>query len=157
MSRASSDRIRISGLRVVGFHGVLAAEREEGQQFLVDLDLRLPLGRAGANDDLAATVDYGTLADAVAGAVRRVNVAGVARVSGARVVGCRVVGCRVARGRVVRRRSRCRALGRVSGGVVVDRRVVLGRGRLVLRRRGGVRSVGLGGVGLGAGWVGMVG
>lgn len=66
-----SDRIRIRGLRVVGFHGVLPSERAEGQQFLVDLDLRLPLADAGARDDLGATVDYGTLADAVAGAVRR--------------------------------------------------------------------------------------
>ena len=44
-----SDRIRIRGLRVVGFHGVLPAERAQGQQFLVDLDLRLDLAAAGAS------------------------------------------------------------------------------------------------------------
>jgi dihydroneopterin aldolase len=56
------DRIALRGLRVRGFHGVLAAEREQGQDFLVDAVLSLDVREAAASDDVADTVDYGTLA-----------------------------------------------------------------------------------------------
>jgi dihydroneopterin aldolase len=52
--------IRISGLRVRGFHGVLAAERRDGQVFVIDAALTVP---APATDDLADTVDYGALSE----------------------------------------------------------------------------------------------
>jgi dihydroneopterin aldolase len=42
-----------------GHHGTLAAERELGQRFVVDVELRLDLRPAGLSDDLAQTVDYG--------------------------------------------------------------------------------------------------
>jgi len=41
-----------------GYHGTLDAERELGQQFVVDVELRCDLRAAGQSDDLAATVDY---------------------------------------------------------------------------------------------------
>ena len=41
-----------------GRHGVLASERELGQRFVVDLEMRLDLRRAGVSDDLTETVDY---------------------------------------------------------------------------------------------------
>ncbi|GAA5082807.1 dihydroneopterin aldolase [Thermocatellispora tengchongensis] len=59
---AEPDRITLSGLRARGFHGVLPAERELGQEFVVDVTLRLDTRAAAAGDDLAETVDYGTLA-----------------------------------------------------------------------------------------------
>lgn len=52
------DRIRMRGLRFFGYHGVLATEAEEGQPFIVDLDLYADLARAGASDALDQTVDY---------------------------------------------------------------------------------------------------
>ncbi len=64
-----SDRIRLRGLRVFGRHGVLEHEREEGQEFLIDLDLRVDLRPAAASDDVADTVHYGELADEVAAVV----------------------------------------------------------------------------------------
>jgi len=42
-----TDRVVLSGLRVRGFHGVLPAEREQGQDFLVDAVLELDLRPAG--------------------------------------------------------------------------------------------------------------
>ena len=41
-----------------GRHGTLPAERELGQPFVVDIELRLDLQPAGLSDDLARTVDY---------------------------------------------------------------------------------------------------
>lgn len=60
------DRIRLTGLSAWGRHGVLAHEREFGQRFVIDVVLDLDLAPAAASDELADTVDYGTLARAVA-------------------------------------------------------------------------------------------
>lgn len=59
---AESDRIALGGLEAFGRHGVLPAERAHGQRFLIDAVLRLDTRAAAAADDLAVTVDYGTLA-----------------------------------------------------------------------------------------------
>lgn len=61
-----SDRIRLTGLRVRGTHGVFAHERRDGQDFVVDVELELDTRPAAATDDLADTVDYGTLAQHIA-------------------------------------------------------------------------------------------
>lgn len=60
-----SDRIILTGVRAHGYHGVLAAEREQGQEFIVDVVLGLDVARAASSDDLAATVDYGAVAVAI--------------------------------------------------------------------------------------------
>ncbi len=65
----ASDRISLMGLRAVGHHGVLPRERAEGQPFVVDVVLSLPLAPAATSDDLTATVDYGVLATRVVEAV----------------------------------------------------------------------------------------
>ncbi|MDQ3151974.1 MAG: dihydroneopterin aldolase [Actinomycetota bacterium] len=57
-----TDRIRLIGLRVSGRHGVFAHERRDGQEFVVDVTVWLDLARAAQTDDLADTVDYGSLA-----------------------------------------------------------------------------------------------
>ena len=57
-----SDAIRLTGLRVRGFHGVLPRERAHGQDFLVDAVLHVDVREAAASDDLDDTVDYGALA-----------------------------------------------------------------------------------------------
>lgn len=63
------DHVALTGLRVRGHHGVLAAERADGQDFVVDAVLELDLRPAGASDDLADTVDYGVLAEQLAAVV----------------------------------------------------------------------------------------
>lgn len=63
------DEIRLTGLTVFGRHGVFDHEREDGQEFVVDLRLRLGLADAAASDDVADTVHYGELAEKVAAVV----------------------------------------------------------------------------------------
>jgi dihydroneopterin aldolase len=64
-----TDRITLTGLRVRGRHGVLAAERELGQEFVIDVTLWLDTAPAAAADDVTLTVHYGELAEALAGIV----------------------------------------------------------------------------------------
>ena len=66
-----SDRITLTGISGYGFHGVLAAERQQGQPFVVDLSCELDLSAAAAEDDLQRTVDYGALAQAVVADIER--------------------------------------------------------------------------------------
>lgn len=54
----TDDRILLEGMVFFGRHGVLAIERELGQRFVVDLEIRMDLRRAGVSDDLTETVDY---------------------------------------------------------------------------------------------------
>ena len=64
-----SDQIKLTGLRCTGYHGVFEHERREGQVFVVDLTLTLPLDEAAESDDLAKTVSYAELAERVVAAV----------------------------------------------------------------------------------------
>lgn len=66
---SSADRILLTGVRAFGHHGVLAEERVSGQEFVVDLELRIDLSIAAATDRVVATVHYGELAEAVVAAV----------------------------------------------------------------------------------------
>src|SRR5699024_6060849 len=62
-----TDRIRLAGVRARGFHGVLAEEKRDGQDFVVDVELSLDLAPAGSSDDLTRTVNYAEVgADVVA-------------------------------------------------------------------------------------------
>ena len=61
-----TDRITLRGLRVHGRHGVLPEERENGQEFVVDVVLKLDTREAADSDDLAKTADYGALAQRLA-------------------------------------------------------------------------------------------
>ncbi len=54
----TEDRILLEGMVFFGRHGTLSAERELGQRFVVDLELRCDLRAAGMSDDLTKTVDY---------------------------------------------------------------------------------------------------
>jgi dihydroneopterin aldolase len=58
----STDRVALKGLRARGRHGCLPAERELGQEFVVDVVLGMDMRPAAAQDDLSRTVDYGALA-----------------------------------------------------------------------------------------------
>src|SRR5699024_11792702 len=63
MTGAQLDRIEVTGIRGWGHHGVLAAEKELGQEFSADVTLWLSTGPAGRADRLSRTVNY---ADVVA-------------------------------------------------------------------------------------------
>lgn len=53
----------------MGTHGVLAEERDRAQPFEVDVYLDVDLRAAGDSDDLADTLDYGTIVAQVAAVV----------------------------------------------------------------------------------------
>lgn len=59
---SADDRIELTGLRAVGYHGVFEHERREGQEFGVDVVLHTDLSVAGGSDDLADTVNYADVA-----------------------------------------------------------------------------------------------
>ena len=62
-----TDEIRLRGLRAFAHHGVFEHERENGQEFIIDLDVRVSLGNLA--DDIGKTINYGTLAEDVVAAV----------------------------------------------------------------------------------------
>jgi dihydroneopterin aldolase len=62
-----TDEIRLRGLRAFAQHGVFDHERANGQEFIIDLDVRVPLGNLA--DDIDKTINYGTLAEDVVAAV----------------------------------------------------------------------------------------
>jgi len=62
---AGLDRIVLRGIRARGHHGVFPHERRDGQEFVVDVVLGVSVAAAAQTDDLAATVDYGEVAQAV--------------------------------------------------------------------------------------------
>ncbi|WP_353826676.1 dihydroneopterin aldolase [Agromyces sp. SYSU T0242] len=68
---STRDRISVTGIRVRAHHGVFDFEREQGQDFVVDVSVAVDLARAASGDELARTVHYGELAEAVARAVER--------------------------------------------------------------------------------------
>jgi dihydroneopterin aldolase len=69
------DRIELRGLRTAARVGVLPIERDQDQPLEVDLDVVVDLAAAGASDDLADTVHYGVVCDAVVRAVGAGHVA----------------------------------------------------------------------------------
>ncbi|MHC2186247.1 dihydroneopterin aldolase [Rathayibacter agropyri] len=68
---ALRDSITLTGLRVRAHHGVFDFERENGQDFVIDVTVWLDMSAATEGDALAETVHYGELAIALADAVTR--------------------------------------------------------------------------------------
>ncbi|GGO62038.1 7,8-dihydroneopterin aldolase [Microbacterium nanhaiense] len=60
-----TDTITLTGLVAYGYHGVFEHEKRDGQEFTIDVSLDVDTRRAAASDDIADTVHYGELADAV--------------------------------------------------------------------------------------------
>ncbi|MGO4689535.1 dihydroneopterin aldolase [Glaciibacter sp. 2TAF33] len=66
-----TDSITLTGLRVNAHHGVYDFERQNGQDFVIDVTVWLDLALPAGSDDVAETIHYGELAVEVADAVRR--------------------------------------------------------------------------------------
>jgi len=60
-----TDLITLKGLRGFGYHGVLEHERQDGQEFIVDVELTTDFSAAAKTDDLGATLNYALIADLV--------------------------------------------------------------------------------------------
>jgi len=52
------DNIIIKGLHIYAHHGVLAEEKEKGQNFYLDIILSADLSRAAESDNLDDTINY---------------------------------------------------------------------------------------------------
>ena len=53
-------KVRIDGLKVYAYHGVLSHEKDYGQEFLIDAHLDVEAGR---EDKIESTVSYALVAD----------------------------------------------------------------------------------------------
>jgi len=62
------QHIAIEGLALYAYHGVHAHEREQGQQFYLDINLWADISAACSSDDLADTVNYSRVVDCAAAA-----------------------------------------------------------------------------------------
>jgi len=60
------DEVIVKGLRAYGKHGVLPEEKENEQEFIVDVVLQCDTRPAAEADDLSLTVNYAALSEAVA-------------------------------------------------------------------------------------------
>ena len=58
------DRIELRGMSFQGRHGVRPEEREQAQEFKVDLEVEAELAGAGRTDRLEDTIDYRQLRSA---------------------------------------------------------------------------------------------
>ncbi len=52
------DTILLQNLMFYGYHGVYEAEKELGQKFYLDVELKADLTQAGYSDELMDTIDY---------------------------------------------------------------------------------------------------
>lgn len=59
------DKITIKNLKLFAYHGVNPEEKENGQNFYIDLDYYLNMQRACENDNLDDTVSYAKVVKAV--------------------------------------------------------------------------------------------
>jgi dihydroneopterin aldolase len=59
------DRITLTGVTAVGYHGVFDFERRDGQPFVVDAVLYTDFTKAAETDDLQYTAHYGEVAELI--------------------------------------------------------------------------------------------
>ncbi len=57
------NKILLQNMMFYGFHGVHEYEREQGQRFYVDVEMKADLSTAGRTDDLNDTIDYTAVYD----------------------------------------------------------------------------------------------
>lgn len=62
---ARADRITLTGVGCVGYHGVLDSEKQTGQPFFVDITMFTDFAKAAETDDVAHTVNYAEVAECI--------------------------------------------------------------------------------------------
>lgn len=60
------DKIILTGLKFFAYHGVTETEREQGQDFLIDVTAETDFAAAAIDDDLSLSVDYDSIYQKVA-------------------------------------------------------------------------------------------
>ena len=64
------DKIQIRGLNVFAWHGVGLEEKQEGQPFILDVDMECNLKKAGETDSLGDTVNYAAVIEEITRVMR---------------------------------------------------------------------------------------
>lgn len=59
------DRITLTGVGVVGYHGVLESEKQSGQPFFVDISMFTDFKKAASSDNVEHTVNYAEVAELI--------------------------------------------------------------------------------------------
>ena len=59
------DKIIIKGLRLFAYHGVNPEEKEQGQDFVLDIAVSVNMNRACSSDDVEDTVSYAKIVKTV--------------------------------------------------------------------------------------------
>lgn len=59
------DKIQMNQMEFYGYHGLYPEENKLGQRFIVDVELFLPLQKAGISDQMTDSVDYGKVYEIV--------------------------------------------------------------------------------------------
>jgi len=57
----AEDKIKITGIKTFGFHGVFENEKKTGQEFLVDIEYKYETKDAIENDEINLAIDYGAV------------------------------------------------------------------------------------------------
>ncbi|MBX3311862.1 MAG: dihydropteroate synthase [Microbacteriaceae bacterium] len=68
--RTALDEIHLTGLKGFGYHGVFDFEKREGQDFVVDILLKIDLQVASRTDNLSDTISYADVAET---AIKRIE------------------------------------------------------------------------------------
>lgn len=62
---ARADKITLTGVGCVGYHGVLETEKQTGQPFYVDITMFTDFKKSASSDDLKDTVNYAEVANCI--------------------------------------------------------------------------------------------
>jgi dihydroneopterin aldolase len=65
------DKIVLSRMAFYGNHGVFPEENKLGQRYFADVELFLPLSKAGHSDDLGDTINYAEVYEIIEGLMER--------------------------------------------------------------------------------------
>lgn len=60
-----ADRIKLTGISCLGYHGVLETEKQTGQPFLVDVTLYTDFSKAAESDQVEHTINYAEVAEVI--------------------------------------------------------------------------------------------
>ena len=59
------NKIRLKNIQLYGTHGVTDAEKKDGQQFEIDIEITSSINRLKNSDDIDKTIDYRDLYESV--------------------------------------------------------------------------------------------
>lgn len=65
MMELKSSYIYLRNLRIYAYHGVLKQERIVGNDYVVNVKIKYPIGKSAMSDDVKDTLDYGNVCQIV--------------------------------------------------------------------------------------------